>query len=262
MNKMIAVTIRPGATTAAARLICPFACSSPPPAAARTSAKVPSNSENSRRHSRRGSSKSARSPNSSVSMWCVRGNAVPSAAGSVNLPGRRAAHTRPPPARPRACPDHPSRLTGTLSVMPRSFPSTAPTELRNEDRKLAPSLVFGEAFAGHREESPGIQWNPLPGPYTSARRQHQSTWWLGEFHRPDGMKKDRHPRKPYARHALPLFIPSVKGGRCALFLSATEWALCRERRRLLKPHRLAHTPPLAVGTIPPHALARSIPSMG
>jgi hypothetical protein len=49
INKMIAVTIRPGATTAAARLICPFACKSPPPAAARTSAKVPSNSENSRR---------------------------------------------------------------------------------------------------------------------------------------------------------------------------------------------------------------------
>jgi hypothetical protein len=58
INKMIAVTIRPGATTAAARLICPFACRSPPPAATSTSAKVPSNSENSRRHSWRGSSKS------------------------------------------------------------------------------------------------------------------------------------------------------------------------------------------------------------
>src|ERR1035441_6519903 len=40
MNKMTPITIRPGATTAADRLICPFACSSPPPAAARTSAKV------------------------------------------------------------------------------------------------------------------------------------------------------------------------------------------------------------------------------
>ena len=65
MNKMIAITIRPGATTAAARLICPFACKIPPPAATRTSAKVPSSSENSRRHSRRGLSKSSRSPNSS-----------------------------------------------------------------------------------------------------------------------------------------------------------------------------------------------------
>ena len=83
MNKMIAITIRPGATTAAARLICPFACKSPPPAAASTSAKVPSNSENSRRHSLRGSSKSLRSPNSSSSTWCVRGKAAPSAAGSI-----------------------------------------------------------------------------------------------------------------------------------------------------------------------------------
>jgi len=58
MNKMIAVTISPGATTAAARLICPFAWMSPPPAATSTSAKVPSSSENSRRHSWLGSSKS------------------------------------------------------------------------------------------------------------------------------------------------------------------------------------------------------------
>ena len=34
MNRMIAITIRPGATTAAARLICPFAWRTPPPAAA------------------------------------------------------------------------------------------------------------------------------------------------------------------------------------------------------------------------------------
>ena len=34
------------------------------------------------------------------------------------------------------------------------------------------------------------------------------------MHRPDGMKKDRHPRKPCARYALPLFIPS--GPMCAV----------------------------------------------
>ena len=53
MNKMIAITIRPGATTAAVRLMvsgkaCPIM---PPPAATRTRKKVPSSSENSRRHS-------------------------------------------------------------------------------------------------------------------------------------------------------------------------------------------------------------------
>ena len=53
MNKMIAITISPGATTAAVRLIvsgnaCPIM---PPPAATSTRKNVPSNSEKSRRHS-------------------------------------------------------------------------------------------------------------------------------------------------------------------------------------------------------------------
>ena len=53
MNKMIAITIIPGATTAAVRLIvsgnaCPIM---PPPAATSTRKNVPSNSEKSRRHS-------------------------------------------------------------------------------------------------------------------------------------------------------------------------------------------------------------------
>ena len=57
MNRMIASTINPGATTAAVRLIvfgnaCPI---TPPPAATRTRKNVPSNSENNRRHSRDGS---------------------------------------------------------------------------------------------------------------------------------------------------------------------------------------------------------------
>ena len=61
MNMMIAITIRPGATTAAVRLIvsgnaCPIM---PPPAATRTRKNVPSNSETSLRHSWRGSLNSA-----------------------------------------------------------------------------------------------------------------------------------------------------------------------------------------------------------
>ena len=116
MNKMIAITIRPGATTAAARLICPLACKSPPPAAASTSAKVPSSSENSRRHSRRVSSKSARSPNSSMSTWRVRGKAAPSAAGSTCWGAGPLTASAPCPA---ACLPGPSaRLTDTLSATP------------------------------------------------------------------------------------------------------------------------------------------------
>ena len=105
MNKMIAVTIRPGATTAAARLICPFACRSPPPAATRTSANVPSNSENSRRHSWLGSSKSWRFPNSSQSAWCVRGKAGPISAGSIIC--IFASLTAPASLRHRMPPHHP-----------------------------------------------------------------------------------------------------------------------------------------------------------
>ena len=53
MKRMIAITIRPGATTAAVRVIvsgnaCPII---PPPAATSTRKNVPSSSENSRRHS-------------------------------------------------------------------------------------------------------------------------------------------------------------------------------------------------------------------
>ena len=60
MNKMMAITIRPGATTAAWRLMVsgnawPII---PPPAATSTRKKVPSASENRRRHSWLGLSKS------------------------------------------------------------------------------------------------------------------------------------------------------------------------------------------------------------
>ena len=58
MKRMIAMTMSPGATTAAARLIWPLPCRMPPPAATSTSRNVPSSSENSLRHSRRGSSNS------------------------------------------------------------------------------------------------------------------------------------------------------------------------------------------------------------
>ena len=73
MNRMIAITIRPGATTAAARLIWPSPWRIPPPAATSTSMNVPSISENSLRHSKRGSSNCALDPNSSASRWRVRG---------------------------------------------------------------------------------------------------------------------------------------------------------------------------------------------
>ena len=61
MNRMIAITIRPGATTAAVRLMVsgkawPII---PPPAATSTRKNVPNSSENSRRHSCLGSWKSS-----------------------------------------------------------------------------------------------------------------------------------------------------------------------------------------------------------
>ena len=75
MNKMIAITISPGATTAAVRLMVfgnawPIM---PPPAATSTRKNVPSSSEKSRRHSWRGSRKSSNtcSSDSSVSPRCV-----------------------------------------------------------------------------------------------------------------------------------------------------------------------------------------------
>jgi hypothetical protein len=96
--------------------------------------------------------------------------------------------------------------------------------MRIASPRLARSSV--KPSLGHRDpaenllESSGIS---LSGPCTSACRQHQSTLRRGEFHRPDGMKKDRRPLGALcARYALPLFIPS---GRCALFLSAAEWAM-------------------------------------
>ena len=143
MNKMIAVTIRPGATTAAARLICPFACSSPPPAAASTSAKVPSNSENSRRHSRRGSSKSARSPNSSHSTWCVRGNAGPSAAGSTCRAAR-------PGARPLRGP----ALARTVRPAHRHVVCHAPGPSRQQHRKASQSRRQARASSSPARRGP------------------------------------------------------------------------------------------------------------
>ncbi len=61
MKRMMAITIRPGATTAAVRLITPGNAwpIMPPPAATSTRKKVPSTSEKMRRHSCRGSLKSA-----------------------------------------------------------------------------------------------------------------------------------------------------------------------------------------------------------
>ncbi len=74
MNRMTASTISAGAVTAAVRLIV-FGNASPiipPPAATNTRKNVPSNSEKSRRHSWRGSLKSANtvSSDSSLSSRC------------------------------------------------------------------------------------------------------------------------------------------------------------------------------------------------
>ena len=150
MNKMIAITIRPGATTAAARLICPFACKSPPPAATRTSAKVPSSSENSRRHSRRGSSKSLRSPNSSESMWCVRRNAVPSGRRVERL-RRCAAHAARPlcgPGLPRTIRPAHGHVVCHAPVLPVNSTHDASlrgrklrAHLRLRNRNWAPSIL-------------------------------------------------------------------------------------------------------------------------
>ena len=59
MNRMIAITVRPGAVTAAPRPIAPWltALTTGAPAPTTTSRKVPNSSENSRRHSREGSAK-------------------------------------------------------------------------------------------------------------------------------------------------------------------------------------------------------------
>ena len=72
MKRMIAMTMSPGATTAAARLIWPSPTRIPPPAATSTKKNVPSSSEKSRRHSRFGSSHSSREPNSSSSRCRTR----------------------------------------------------------------------------------------------------------------------------------------------------------------------------------------------
>ena len=74
MKRMIAITIRPGAVTAAVRLMAPFdwALTTAPPAPTSTRKKVPRSSLNRRRHSWLGSSKSADLPNSSSRRWWVR----------------------------------------------------------------------------------------------------------------------------------------------------------------------------------------------
>src|SRR5262245_6580686 len=91
MNRMIAITVRPGAVTAALRPIAPLllASTTAAPAPASTRKNVPMASEKSRRHWRCGSSNSAREPNSRAyqararlsSCWCDSGVGVGSDAG-------------------------------------------------------------------------------------------------------------------------------------------------------------------------------------
>src|SRR5262245_23675809 len=91
MNRMIAITVSPGAVTAALRPIAPLllASTTAAPAPASTRKNVPRASANSRRHWRCGSSNSAREPNSRAyqararlsSCRCDSGTGVGSDAG-------------------------------------------------------------------------------------------------------------------------------------------------------------------------------------
>ena len=83
MKRMIAITIRPGAVTAAARVTAPWldAATTPPPAATTTSRNVPNSSENRRRHSSAALSKSVVAGNSRPSSSALR-------AARAGLPAR------------------------------------------------------------------------------------------------------------------------------------------------------------------------------
>ena len=138
MNKMIAITIRPGATTAAARLICPSRAKAPRPrrpgparrcpATPRTAAAIPGADH--------------RSPHGPRTQARARGACAgtPSPADAGSTFWAAAPLTA---SAPRAVPRFPGPTfcsPGTFSVTPRSFPSTAPRRLRNQDRKPAPHL--------------------------------------------------------------------------------------------------------------------------
>ena len=125
MNKMIAITIRPGATTAADRLICPFACSSPParggqrparrcPATPRTAAAIPGAGH-----------RSPYGPRTPSMKHVVRARERRPQRPRVDLLSRRVRSQRPPPARSRACAGPSVRLTGTLSGPAPALPSTS-----------------------------------------------------------------------------------------------------------------------------------------
>ena len=133
MNRMIAITIRPGATTAAARLICPFACKSPPPEAARTSVKVPSSSENSRRRSTARIIEVLTVPELKQEyVMCAREGRPQRR--RVDLLGRCPTHSIRPlcgPARPRTVLPAHRHIVCHVPVPP----STAPKKLHHEDRK-------------------------------------------------------------------------------------------------------------------------------
>src|ERR1035437_7110513 len=89
MKRMTAITIRPGAVTAAPRPIPPWvkASTTGAPAPARTSRKVPSSSEKSRRSSREGSAKSLAHSGPGSPPGAGRGPGGPDAASSG--PGSR-----------------------------------------------------------------------------------------------------------------------------------------------------------------------------
>lgn len=135
------MTISPGATTAAARTICPSPTRIPPPAATSTKKNVPSSSENSRRHSSPGSSHCSRKPNSSSSRC----------------------RTSPPPRR------RDGRLPqlGREALRPSGNQPTPAVSLSMKWRAKARGRV-GRADANHPHVGEGAEAGP-PNPHASRR---------------------------------------------------------------------------------------------
>ena len=168
MNRMIASTISPGATTAAVRLMV-FGNASPimpPPAATNTRKNVPSTSEKSRRHSWRGSRKSSNtfSSDSSVSPRCVT---LTGTRGVLSGCARRLCHGGPLSRRSgwrrRARRGSCARAAAALLPHPNRV-SALPRERRNRLVGTARQDARHRVVLGARDpESPPRLHRHLPG---------------------------------------------------------------------------------------------------
>ena len=125
-------------------------------------------------------------------MWCVRGNAAPSAAGSRHLLGRRPAPSIGPrcgPARPRTAPPahrHVVCHAPVLSVNSTEEPSQPGPQAQSRPG-LGRSLRRSPPPCA---KPPGI---PRPDPYTSARRPALSHLIAGRVPSPYRVKDGHHP---------------------------------------------------------------------